>query len=191
LLMREGSRVGGHGRAGRRDGGATATCSRPRRTRPCRWPGTVQSSWSTPRPSGCSATAGRSWSAGWWRRWSRRRPGPGTRRTARTTSPTRGSVDLGNRRLTVAGHARPLDDLTRQTILDWLDHRRARWPTTANPHLIVNQQTALGTRPVGAVSIIESLRGLTATHKALRVDRQLEEALTRGPDPLHLAAAMR
>ena len=38
------------------------------------------------------------------------------------------------------------------------------------------------------VWITESLRGLTATHEALRVDRQLDEALTRGPDPLHLAA---
>ncbi|MGW5126583.1 hypothetical protein ACWEQ7_21510 [Streptomyces sp. NPDC004069] len=29
--------------------------------------------------------------------------------------------------------------------------------------------------------------GITATLKRLRVDRQLEEALTRGADPLHLA----
>jgi hypothetical protein len=66
-----------------------------------------------------------------------------------------------------------------QTVLDWLDHRRARWPATANPHLIINQQTALSARPVGTVSITASLRGLTATHEALRVDRQLDEALTR------------
>jgi hypothetical protein len=73
-------------------------------------------------------------------------------------------------------------------ILDCLAQRRARWPATANPHLIINQQTALGARPVSVVWITESLRGLTATHEALRVDRQLDEALTRGPDPLHLAA---
>jgi hypothetical protein len=30
--------------------------------------------------------------------------------------------------------------------------------------------------------------GLTATLERLHADRQLEEALTRGPDPLHLAA---
>ena len=34
----------------------------------------------------------------------------------------------------------------------------------------------------------KALRGQTATLERLRVDRQLEEALTHGPDPLHLAA---
>jgi hypothetical protein len=38
-------------------------------------------------------------------------------------------VDLGNRRLTIAGHTRPLDDLTLKLLLDWLEHRRRRWPT--------------------------------------------------------------
>jgi len=57
-------------------------------------------------------------------------------------------IDLGNRRLIIAGRSRPLDDLTRKLILDWLDHRRTRWPSTANPHLIINQQTAMETRPV-------------------------------------------
>jgi hypothetical protein len=33
-----------------------------------------------------------------------------------------------------------------------------------------------------------ALRGQDATLERLRVDRQLEEALTHGPDPLHLAA---
>jgi hypothetical protein len=33
-----------------------------------------------------------------------------------------------------------------------------------------------------------ALRGQTATLERLRVDRQLEDALTHGPDPLHLAA---
>jgi hypothetical protein len=51
-------------------------------------------------------------------------------------------VDLGNRRLTVAGRSRPLDDLTRHVLLAWLEHRSRRWPGTANPHLIINQQTA-------------------------------------------------
>lgn len=31
------------------------------------------------------------------------------------------------------------------------------------------------------------MRGQTATLERLRVDRQLEEAMTQGPDPLHLA----
>ncbi|MGH3232912.1 MAG: hypothetical protein ACRDOH_06575, partial [Streptosporangiaceae bacterium] len=56
-----------------------------------------------------------------------------------------GDVDLGNRRLVITGRARPLDDLTRQLLLAWLEHRRRRWPGTANPHLIINQQTAMTT----------------------------------------------
>jgi hypothetical protein len=96
-------------------------------------------------------------------------------------------VDLGDRRLVIAGHVRPLDDLTRRAMLDWLDYRRYRWPNTANPHLILTQQTALETGPVGRVWITNALRGLTGTLERLRVDRQLEEALTHGPDPLHLS----
>jgi hypothetical protein len=97
-------------------------------------------------------------------------------------------VDLGNRRLVIAGRIRPLDDLTRQILLGWLDHRRTRWPNTANPHLIVNQQTAMETGPVSSVWVTKALRGQAATLERLRVDRQLEEALINGPDPLHLAA---
>jgi hypothetical protein len=97
-------------------------------------------------------------------------------------------VDLGNRRLVIAGRSRPLDDLTRSLLLAWLGHRRQRWPGTANPHLIINQQTAMTTRAVSENWLTGSCRGLTATLERLRVDRQLEEALTCGADPLHLAA---
>lgn len=96
-------------------------------------------------------------------------------------------VDLGNRRLVIDGHARPLDELTRQAILDWLGHRRTRWPNTANPHLLITQQTALETVPAGKLWVTRAVRNLTATLERLRVDRQLEEALTHGPDPLHLS----
>lgn len=41
-------------------------------------------------------------------------------------------VDVGNRRITVGGHVRPLDDLARHAALDWLDHRTSRWPNTAS-----------------------------------------------------------
>jgi hypothetical protein len=97
-------------------------------------------------------------------------------------------IDLGNRRLTIAGRTRPLDDLTRQAILDWLSHRRSRWPDTANPHLIINQQTAMETGPVSKVSLTTPFRGQRATIERLRVHRQIDEALAQGPDPLHLAA---
>ena len=99
-----------------------------------------------------------------------------------------GDIDLGNRRLVIAGKARPLDDLTANLLLGWLTHRGRRWPGTANPHLIINQQTAMTTRAVSENWLTGSCRGLTATLERLRVDRQLEEALTSGADPLHLAA---
>jgi hypothetical protein len=99
-----------------------------------------------------------------------------------------GDIDLGNRRLVISCQARPLDDLTRHLVLAWLQHRRHRWPGTANPHLIINQQTAMTTRAVSENWLTETCRGLTATLERLRADRQLEEALTCGAGPLHLAA---
>jgi integrase len=98
-------------------------------------------------------------------------------------------VDLGNGRITIGGRARPLDDLTRQVLLEWLGHRAARWPSTANPHLLVNQHSANGTEPVSTSYFAKTaLKGKAATLERLRVDRQLQEALTVGPDPLHLAS---
>ncbi len=98
-------------------------------------------------------------------------------------------VDLGNRRITIGGRARPLDDLTRQVLAGWLAHRAARWPGTANPHLMVNQHSANGTEPVSTSYFAKTaLKGKAATLERLRVDRQLQEALAVGPDPLHLAS---
>jgi hypothetical protein len=97
-------------------------------------------------------------------------------------------VDLGNRRLVIAGRVRPLDDFTYDILLAWLDHRRTRWPNTPNPYLLINQQTAPETGPVSTLWAKKALRGQSATLERLRVDRQLEEALTCGGDPLHLAA---
>jgi integrase len=97
-------------------------------------------------------------------------------------------VDLGNRRLVIATRIRPLDDLTRRTLEEWLAYRRERWPNTANPHLIINQQTAPETGPVSTFWAKKALRGQAATLERLRIDRQLEEALVHGPDPLHLAS---
>jgi hypothetical protein len=96
-------------------------------------------------------------------------------------------IDLGNRRLIIAGRVRPLDELTRQVLLGWLDYRRARWPNSANPHLLINQNTAMELGPVSGHWIDAGFRGQEATLERLRIDRQLEEALIHGPDPLHLA----
>ena len=56
-------------------------------------------------------------------------------------------VDLGNRRLTIGGRTRPIDELTRQILAEWLSYRNTRWPCTANPHLLINQISANGTGP--------------------------------------------
>ena len=98
-------------------------------------------------------------------------------------------IDLGNQRIVIGGPARPLDDLTRQVLLEWLAHRSARWPSTANPYLLVNQRSANGTGPVStSYFATAALRGKAATLERLRVGRQLQEALAFGPDPLHLAS---
>jgi hypothetical protein len=96
-------------------------------------------------------------------------------------------IDIGNRRLIIATVNRPLDQFTHQLLLDWLEDRRCRWPNTANPYLIINKQTASTTRPVSDNALTAPFRRQAATLEALRVDRQLDEALTYGPDPLHLA----
>jgi len=101
---------------------------------------------------------------------------------------TLNDVDLGNRRLTIAGRERPLDELTHRVLREWLDHRRRRWPNTANPHLLISARTAVGLGPVSAAWVNPGLRGLPATLERLRIDRQLEEALATGGDPLHVAA---
>ncbi|MEU7048504.1 hypothetical protein ACF1GS_09120 [Streptomyces eurythermus] len=72
-----------------------------------------------------------------------------------------GDVDLGNRRITVGGHVRPLDDLTHRAVLDRLDHRRSRWPNTANPHLLITRKTAVelgaGTAGTGSRALDRAL----------------------------------
>ncbi|MGW4739181.1 hypothetical protein [Nocardia xishanensis] len=96
-------------------------------------------------------------------------------------------IDLGNRRLTIGSVTRPLDELTHRLLIDWLDYRRKRWPNTANPHLIINKQTASTTRAISDNALTAPFRRRAATLEALRIDRQLDEALTHSPDPLHLA----
>ncbi|MGQ4458420.1 hypothetical protein [[Kitasatospora] papulosa] len=60
-------------------------------------------------------------------------------------------------------------------------------PNTANPHLLITQKTAVELGPAGKLWTTRATRNLTATLERLRADRQLEEALTHGADPLHLA----
>lgn len=102
---------------------------------------------------------------------------PGQIRALRLTD-----VDLAGGRLTIAGVHRPLDDLTRTVLVHWLDHRHDRWPRTANPHLLVSKESALGLGPVSHVYVTD-LRRAGLTFEQLRIDRRLEEALATGGDP--------
>ncbi|WP_405180781.1 hypothetical protein OG225_06145 [Nocardia sp. NBC_01377] len=95
-------------------------------------------------------------------------------------------VDLGNRRITLAGRDLPIDEITATVLREWLDHRHSRWPRTANPHLLISKETALRTGPVSA-GFIPNLRRLATTLEQLRIDRKLEEAISCGADPLHLS----
>jgi integrase len=92
-------------------------------------------------------------------------------------------VDLPNRRLTIAGLQRPMDDLTADLLTQWLKHRRDRWPNTANPHLFVTRESALRDTPPSNAWIL-NLRGSGVTVERLRIDRQLEEARANRGDPL-------
>jgi integrase len=89
--------------------------------------------------------------------------------------------------LLVSGRARPLDRLTAGQLRAWLQARHARWPATANPHLLINQSTAGGLEPVHRGYIQASLRRAGITAKDLRADRLHDEAHASGGDPLRLA----
>jgi integrase len=97
-------------------------------------------------------------------------------------------IDLGNRRITVSGQLRHLDDFAYKVISDYLGYRRSRWPGTANPHVLISQQTAHDIRPVTSYYLSRLFKGHGISLDRMRTDRWLEEALSRGPDPLHLAA---
>jgi len=95
-------------------------------------------------------------------------------------------VDHADRRITIDGHPRRLDDLTTDLLARYLADRRHRWPHTLNRHLFVSEQTGHDRRPVSEWWLKHQLGGTAATMNAIRMDRQLEEALARGPDALHL-----
>jgi hypothetical protein len=98
-------------------------------------------------------------------------------------------VDVASRRLRIGPNTRPLDALTAQAFQSYLAYRNQRWPYTANPHLLITQQSAHTNRPVSRAWIRQAVRGQAATLDALRQDRILDEATAIGVrDPLHVAA---
>jgi integrase len=96
-------------------------------------------------------------------------------------------VDLPNRRITLAGHDQRLGDLTYRAMRAWLGHRRATWPHSPNPHVLISRRTALGTGPACHEFVRFSLGDSGFSIDQIRADRILHEALTAGPDPLHLS----
>jgi hypothetical protein len=102
-----------------------------------------------------------------------------------STGPTRRLVASAMRSLFRALKARQVV-FTNPTAGLEVELRRARWPGSANPYLLVNQSTAGGLAPVtrGWVQAVFQRLGLTA--EDLRVDRLLEEVHATGGDPLKL-----
>jgi integrase len=96
-------------------------------------------------------------------------------------------VNLAAGTLLAGGRARPLDRLTTGRLRAWLQARHARWPATANPHLLINLSTAGGLEPVNRGYIHAAVHGLGITAQDLRADRLQDEAQASGGDPLRLA----
>jgi integrase len=88
--------------------------------------------------------------------------------------------------LRIGGRARPLDQLTASHLHAWLQARHQRWPATANPHLLINLNTAGGVKPIGRGYVHDTVRRAGITAAELRADRLLGEALASGGDPLRL-----
>lgn len=99
-------------------------------------------------------------------------------------------LDLARGRLTVRRdlrHTVYLDEVTHILASDWLRDRHQRWPLTANPYLLVSQQTVADDRlpPVSTMVMNDIFRPLGLTLSKLRQDRILDEA-RQTADPVHL-----
>ncbi len=93
-------------------------------------------------------------------------------------------VNLTARTITSAGRPRALDTLTAEHLTAWLDYRRQRWPNTANPHLLVSNQTANSVVAVNTGHVTKTFRNLGHTAHQLRVDRFLDEVHNGNADPI-------
>lgn len=97
-------------------------------------------------------------------------------------------IEPADRRLRIGSTTRPLDSLTSRAVQRYLTYRNERWPYTANPHLLLTQQSAHNDQPVSRGWIRHAVRGQTANLDALRQDRILDETSAIGVrDPLHIA----
>lgn len=91
------------------------------------------------------------------------------------------------RRASKPDHTVYLDELTFRLTRSWMTERHRRWPTTANPYLLVTARTAVDDTHlmVNAEAINKQLRRLGLQIGRLRMDRILDEARHK-PDPVHL-----
>ncbi|GGU55732.1 hypothetical protein GCM10010211_20650 [Streptomyces albospinus] len=80
-------------------------------------------------------------------------------------------------RLYLGGRVILLAEPVRVRLAAYLNLRARRWPTTVNPHLFINWQTATHTGPTSNVWATNIL-GISA--QALREDRILDEVLATG-----------
>jgi hypothetical protein len=106
------------------------------------------------------------------------------------TALTLADLDLAAGRLTVRRPSGPhtvwLDPATHQAADTWLRDRHRRWPHSANPHLLVNNHTAMDTRNPPIRNLFPKLFGsLGLTMQQVRQDRILYEA-RQTADPVHL-----
>ncbi|MEQ7011384.1 hypothetical protein ABN028_35000 [Actinopolymorpha sp. B17G11] len=103
-------------------------------------------------------------------------PRPGQLRTLHLT-------DIHDGRLYLPSHTVLLAEPVKQRLTAWLDHRAARWPNTANPHLFINTRTA---GRLGQVSggWINHILGVSA--QTVREDRILDEAIATDGDTRRL-----
>ncbi len=97
-------------------------------------------------------------------------------------------LNFPEEQITIAGHTRRLDPLTRRLLLKHLDQRQRRWPRSANRHVFLSQQTAASNKPVSETWLRYRTASFDVRLDKIRMDRHLEEALAHGPDPLHLVS---
>jgi site-specific recombinase XerD len=97
-------------------------------------------------------------------------------------------LDLANHRITLGGHHRRLDGATAALLREHLAERQARWPHTYNRHVLLSKQSALTDAPVSTYYFKQHFVAAGIRLDRIRLDRVLDEALTHGPDPLHLCA---
>lgn len=101
------------------------------------------------------------------------------------------ALDLSAGRLIVRRPGRRhlvyLDELTYELAAVWMRERHRRWPMTGNPHLIVNQITAVSTdgQPISRSSMKGIFAQLGLSGQKVRIDRLFHEAQLTA-DALHL-----